>query len=142
MAFQSVELRKLTTQLESQTEKYLELTTSYETKKVELIKDLHADNMDRLQEYDLMLLKSAFENKKKAYHDIQVTREQIKLREIYEKSETIPKDTAEYYQVFIEYWEQKLNVIRVRNGEYSYNKYKPVANYQISRAKHKLEAVA
>ena len=138
MVLQTVEMRTLLDKLDSQTEKYLEFTETYETKKRELITDLEADNIDRLQEYDLMLFKCALEDKKKAYHDIQVTREEIRLREIYEKSETIPKETKEYYEIYIAYWEQKLQVIRVRNGEYSYNRYKPVANYQIVRAKEKL----
>lgn len=142
MAFQSIEMRKLTEKLESQTEKYLEITSTYETRKSELLADLEADNIDRLQEYDLMLFKEALQDKKKAYHDIQVTREEIRLREIYEKSETIPKSTSEYYQIYIDYWNQKLRLVRIKDGEFSYNRYKSVADYQIGRAKEKLEAIA
>lgn len=138
MGFQSVEMRKLTSKLESQTQKYLELTTIYETKKAELIADLKADNIGRLQEYDLMLYKCAFEDKTKAYHDIQVTREQIRLRELYEESQTIPKETIEYCEIFIKYWEQRLEVIRIKDGEYSYNHYKPVVDNQIGKAKRQL----
>jgi hypothetical protein len=142
MAFQSVEMRKLTDQLESQTETFLEFQEVYETKKRELMEDLEADNIDRLQEYDLMLFKCAYEDKTKAYHDIQVTREEIKLRELFEQSQIIPKNTVEYCNVFIAFWEQKLEVIRIRNGEYSYNSYKPVANYQISKAKDELKRLS
>ena len=142
MAFQSIEMRKLTSQLETQTETFLEFQEIYETKKRELMEDLEADNIDRLQEYDLMLFKCAFEDKKKAYHDIQVTREEIKLRELFEQAQNIPKNTPEYCKIFIAFWEQKLEVIRIRNGEYSYNSYKPVANYQISKAKDELKRLS
>lgn len=142
MAFQTIEMKILTDKLESQTETYLETHQIYETKKQELLEDLQADNINRLQEYDLMIFKEALRDKQNAYHDIQVTREQIKLRELLEKAQSLPNPSKEYFEVFIAYWQQKLVVIRIRNGEYSYNKYKPVANYQISKARNKLEAVA
>ena len=141
LAFQTTEMRELTTTLESQKTEYLNLSRKYDSLKEELTQYLADDDFDRFQSYDLMILRETFEDKKKAYHQIQVTREQIKLREIYEESEKIPKGTVEYYQTYIEYYEQKLNVIRIRNGEYSYNKYKPVANHQISLAKEKIRKV-
>lgn len=145
MAFQTVEMRELTSQLETQKTEYLNISRKYDSLKQELQQFLEDDDFDRFQSYDLMILKETFLEKKNAYHEIQVIKEQIKLREIYERSETIPKETPEYYRIFIEYWEQKLQVIRIRNGEYSYNHYKPVATYQIGMAKERLrkaEAVA
>ena len=145
MAFQTTEMRELTTKLEAQKTEYLNLSRKYDSLKEELQGYLAEDDFDRFQSYDLMILKETFEDKKKAYHQIQVTREQIKLREIYEESEEIPKGTVEYYELYIKYYEQKLNVIRIRNGEYSYNSYKIVANHQISLAKErilKMEATA
>lgn len=141
MAFQTTEMRELTTQLDSQKTEYLNLSRKYDSLKEEFQSYLAEDDFDSLQSYDLMILKETFEEKKHAYHEIQVTREQIKLREIYEESETIQKGTVEYYQIYIKYYEQKLNVIRIRNGEYSYNKYKPVANHQICLAKEKIRKV-
>ena len=138
MALQSIEMRTLTEKLDSQTETYLKLTQVYESKKNELMEDLKADNIDRLQEYDLMIFKEALTDKQKAYHDIKVTREEIKLRELYEKSKNLPNPSREYFEVVIAYWEQKLEIIRISKGEFSYNHYKPVANDRIWRAKEKL----
>lgn len=139
MAFQSVQMRELTDKLESQTETYLEFQNIYETKKQELLEDLKADNIDRLQEYDLMLFKCAYEDKTKAYHHIKITRAEIRQRELYEKAETLPKDSQEYYNICIEYWEQVHVVYSLKNSEYAANKYRHVVDHQIMMAKQKLE---
>ena len=141
MAFQSIEMRKLTEKLETQTEQYLEFQNTYETKKKELMEDLEEDNIGRLQEYDLMLFKCAWEDKKKAYHDIQVTRAEIKQRELYEKANSLPKNSEEYYNTFIEYWEQVHTVYSLKNSEYAANKYRPVVDHQIMMAKQKLQKI-
>ena len=139
MAFQTVEMRKLTNKLDAQTEEYLEIQTVYETKRDELMQALEEDNIDRLQEYDLMIFKCAVEDKQKAYKNIQITRAEIKQRELYERAEKIPHTSPEYYAVFIAYWEQTHLVYSLKNSEYAANRYRHVVDHQIMMAKHKLE---
>lgn len=139
MAFQSVEMRKLTEKLDAQTEEYLKFQDTYETKKRELMKDLEEDNIDRLQEYDLMLFKCAVEDKQKAYKNIRITRAEIKQRELYERAEALPSTSPEYYAVFIAYWEQTHLVYSLKNSEYAANRYRNVVDHQIMLAKNKLE---
>lgn len=141
MALQSLEMRQLTEKLETQTEQYLEFQNTYETKKSELMRDLEQDNIDRLQEYDLMLFKCAWEDKKKAYHNIQITRAEIKQRELYEKADSLPKDSEEYYITFIDYWEQVHTVYSLKNSEYAARRYRHVVDHQIMMAKEKLSEV-
>lgn len=139
MALQTVEMRELLDKLFSLEKKCSDLIAKYELQKRELITALEFNDLGKFQFYDIILLKETFEDKTKLEHEIEIIKEQIKLREIYERSEEIPKGTVEYYQVFIEYWEQKLNVVRVRKGEFSANRYKHVVDHQIMLAKQKLE---
>lgn len=142
MAFQSIEMKTLTDKLESQTEKYLELTSTYETKKQELMNALKNDDLDHLQSYDLLAFKVTLEDKRKAYKNIQITREEIKQRKIYEKANQTPKDSAEYYNLFITYWEQVHVVYSLKNSEFAAKKYRPVIDHQISMAKDKLKNIS
>jgi len=139
MAFQTVEMRKLTDKLDTQTEEYIKIQEVYETKKAELMADLEQDNLDRLQEYDLMIFKCAVEDKQKAYKNIQITRAEIKQRELYERAEKIPHTSPEYYAVFIAYWEQTHLVYSLKNSEYAANRYRHVVDHQIMMAKQRLE---
>ena len=139
MAFQSIEMRELTEKLDAQTEEYFQFQQIYESKKKELMKDLEEDNLDRLQEYDLMLFKCAVEDKRKAYHNIQITRAEIRKRELYEKAEKLPTTSPEYYAIFIAYWEQTHLVYSLKNSEYAANRYRNVVDHQIMLARQKLE---
>lgn len=142
MVVLTVEMRELTSKLDSLTKEYLEIVKEYESQKIELIQALQLDQMNKFQSYDIIQFKILFQDKNKLYKAIKVTREEIKLRALFEKSQSLENPSKEYFECFIEYWEQKLEFIRIRNGEYRYNQYKPVAEYQISRARHKLEALA
>ena len=139
MAFQSIEMSELTEKLDAQTEEYFQFQQIYESKKKELMKDLEEDNLDRLQEYDLMLFKCAVEDKRKAYHNIQITRAEIRKRELYEKAEKLPTTSPEYYAIFIAYWEQTHLVYSLKNSEYAANRYRNVVDHQIMLARQKLE---
>lgn len=138
----SVEMKELTDNLTAQEKKLNELINIYESKKREIIEMLEFNDMDRLQFYDLILLHEAFDDKRKVEKEIQISKEEIKLRKLFELSETIPKGTIEYLEVFIKYWKQKHHVIRVRNGEYSYNTYKPVVTNQIRKAKDEINRLS
>lgn len=143
MALQTVEMRELLDKLFSLEKECSDLIAKYELQKRELITALEFNDLGKFQFYDIVLLKETFEDKTKLEHEIEIIKEQIKLREIYERSETVPKGTPEYYQIFIEYWEQKLNVVRITKGEFSANRYKHVVDHQIMMAKERLaEAVA
>lgn len=142
MVLQTVEMMALTEKLESQTEEYIRFAEIYEAKKAELIEDLKSDNIDRLQEYDLMIFKCALQDKKEAMNQIKITREEIKQRALYEKSESLPKNSKEYYETSIEYWEQVHVVYSLKNSEYAAKKYRQVVDHQIWMAEQRLAEVS